>query len=163
MMKKIIIVVTTALIFSFGLNISYAQSVPSEPASSESSAMDVVVYRSPTCGCCSKWVAHLKTQGFNVQDNVIEDIQKIKDQYSISGPLASCHTAVVNGYIVEGHVPATDIKTMLLEKPEISGLTVPGMVVGTPGMEMGDKKAPFKVIAFDKDGKTQIYKAYDKY
>ena len=161
-MKKIVM----AVIFTFGfsLNISHAQSVWDEPiVAVEDSSMDIVVYRSPTCGCCSKWLAHLKTHGFNVQDNVIEDVQKIKDQYGVSRSLASCHTALINGYIVEGHVPANDIKTMLRDKPEIKGLTVPGMVVGTPGMEMGGKKAPFRVLAFDKDGQTTVYKAYDNY
>ncbi len=159
---KIIIAIIFAL--GFSLNISHAQSVWDEPVVAlESSSMDIVVYRSPTCGCCSQWLAHLKTHGFNVQDNVIEDVQKIKDQYGVHHSLASCHTAIIDGYIVEGHVPANDIKTMLRDKPDIKGLTVPGMVVGTPGMEMGSRKAPFRVLSFDKDGQTEIYKVYDKY
>jgi len=81
----------------------------------------------------------------------------------VSPALESCHTAIVDGYVVEGHVPANDIKTMLKEKAKIKGISVPGMVVGTPGMEMGDQKAPFKVIAFDENGQMKLYKAYDKY
>lgn len=163
-MKKITTVITIFIMLGLSLNISHADSVWDKPVLvSEDSSMDIVVYRSPTCGCCSKWLAHLETHGFNVQDNVIEDIQKIKDQYGVKRTLASCHTAIINGYIVEGHVPANDIKTMLRDKPDIKGLTVPGMVVGTPGMEMGNKKVPFKVFAFDKDGQATLYKAYDKY
>ncbi|TXL17400.1 hypothetical protein BMR04_05970 [Methylococcaceae bacterium HT3] len=90
-------------------------------------------------------------------------MQHIKDKYGINNSLASCHTAIIDGYIVEGHVPANDIKAMLLNKPEIKGLAVPGMVASTPGMEMGGKKAPFNVVAFDKDGQITLYKAYDQY
>lgn len=159
-MKKIII----CLISVIGISICQAESVWDKPtAKLEDGSKDIVVYRSPTCGCCSKWLKHLEAHGFNVQDNVTDDIQKIKDQYAVNRSLASCHTAIINGYIVEGHVPASDIKTMLQNKPEIKGLAVPGMVVGTPGMEMGGKKAAFRVIAFDKDGQTEIYKAYDNY
>jgi len=162
-MKKIIIAMTWLCLVS-GLNISYGQGVWDAPvASSKDTTKEIVVYRSPTCGCCSKWLAHLKKHGFTVQDNVLDDMQQIKDRYGVNQSLASCHTAIIDGYIVEGHVPASDIVTMLKDKPDIKGLAVPGMVVGTPGMEMGDQKAPFKVIAFDKDGHMTLYKAYDKY
>ena len=77
--------------------------------------------------------------------------------------MASCHTAIVDGYVVEGHVPAGDIKAMLKLKPEIVGISVPGMVAGTPGMEMGNRKDPFKVIAFDKEGKYQIFHSFEAY
>ncbi|WP_428355538.1 DUF411 domain-containing protein [Methyloprofundus sp.] len=161
-MKKIVIALS--IIYVVGINVSYAQSVWDKPVVAvDDKSMDIVVYRSPTCGCCSKWLAHLKKHGFNVQDNVLEDVQSIKDKYAINRQLASCHTAIIDGYIVEGHVPANDIKAMLQAKPDIKGLSVPGMVVGTPGMEMGNKHAPFKVVAFDKDGQAKVYKAYDKY
>ena len=161
-MKKIVI--TILVISALGFNVCQAESVWDAPVVAlEDKSLDIVVYRSPTCGCCSKWLAHLKKHGFNVQDNVLEDMQSIKDKYGIGRSLASCHTAIINGYIVEGHVPANDIKTMLRDRPEIKGLTVPGMVAGTPGMEMGDQKAPFKVLAFDKDGQVKVYKSYDKY
>ena len=159
-MKKLLI----AILLIYNINISYGQSVWDAPSETlTDTKMDIVVYRSPACGCCSKWIAHLKKHDFNVQDNVLEDMQSIKDKYGVSRSLASCHTAIINGYIVEGHVPAIDIKTMLKEKPKIKGLAVPGMVTGTPGMEMGGQKAPFKVIAFDKDGQMKLFKSYDKY
>jgi len=124
---------------------------------------EIVVYRSPTCGCCGKWIQHLEGNGFTVVDKVTADVQVIKDKYGVSRSLASCHTAVVNGYIVEGHVPAEDINTMLRSKPRIKGLSVPGMVTGSPGMEMGERKDPYKVISFDDSGKLRLYKDYKEY
>lgn len=159
-MKKLAIAVSIIL----GINICYAQSVWDEPVVTVAGKpMDIEVYRSPTCGCCSKWEAHIKQHGFNVQDNVIEDIQSIKDQYAVNRTLASCHTAVIGDYIIEGHVPANDIKAMLQAKSATRVLAVPGMVVGTPGMEMGEQKMPFKVMALDQEGRLEVYKAYNKY
>jgi len=124
---------------------------------------EIIVYRSPTCGCCGKWIQHLKDNDFTVVDRVTVDVQTIKDKYGISPSLASCHTALVNGYIVEGHVPAEDINTMLSLKPSIKGISVPGMVTGSPGMEMGERKDPYKVISFDDNGKLGLYRDYKEY
>lgn len=160
-MKKII---TILMLFCFFADISYAQSVWDTPSVAlKDTNMDIVVYRSPTCGCCSKWLAHLKKHDFNVIDSVVDDMQSIKAKYGVTPALASCHTAIINGYVVEGHVPAGDIKSMLKNEENIKGLAVPGMVAGSPGMEMGEQKAPFKVIAFDAEGQMKTYKAYDKY
>lgn len=159
-MKKIVI----PILLSCSINISYGQSAWDAPTSPlENTKMDITVYRSPTCGCCGKWLVHLKKHNFNVTDNVVDDMQSVKAKYGVSPALASCHTAVINGYVVEGHVPAGDIKSMLKNKENIKGLAVPGMVAGSPGMEMGDQKAPFKVIAFDSESQMKTYKAYDKY
>lgn len=153
MLKQLIFI---ALLLVSGISASYAQD---EKAGSLSKGnTDIVVYRSPTCVCCGKWLAHLKADGFNVTDNIVANVQGIKDQYGVTSSLASCHTAIINGYIVEGHVPAGDIKTMLKNKDNIKGLAVPGMIVGTPGMEVGGQKSPFKVIAFDANGQLKIYK-----
>ena len=130
---------------------------------SSNSLNEIVVYRSPSCGCCGKWVKHLEINGFKVTDKITQDMQKIKSQYGVNKSLASCHTAIINGYVVEGHVPAEDIKTMIQAKPSIKGLSVPGMVTGTPGMEMGERKDPYNVVAFDGNGKQSLYKAYEKY
>jgi hypothetical protein len=124
---------------------------------------EIVVYRSPSCGCCGKWIKHLELNGFKVDDRVTEHVQNIKEQYGVNKELASCHTAVIGGYIVEGHVPAEDIKKMLQSKPNIKGLSVPGMVPGSPGMEMDGRKDSYNVVSFDKAGKQKIYKAYEKY
>jgi len=126
-------------------------------------AIEATVYRSPSCGCCGKWLAHLETNGFKVLDHITDDVQTIKAQQGVTASLASCHTAIINGYVVEGHVPAADIKRMLLNKPQIKGLAVPGMVVGSPGMEMGERKMPFDVLAFDTQGKSAVYNRYKDY
>ncbi|BCG62467.1 MAG: hypothetical protein methR_P0108 [Methyloprofundus sp.] len=152
------------ILFISSVTVGYGQTTWDAPTQKLlDTPMGIVVYRSPTCGCCSKWLEHLKRHDFNVIDNVTENMQDIKDKYGVTRSLASCHTAIINGYIVEGHVPARDIKSMLKAKAVIKGLTVPGMVVGTPGMEMGVKKIPFKVLAFDKQGKMALYKSYEQY
>jgi hypothetical protein len=151
------------LVFSFFTINSFAESVWDKETQALDKQVEIVVYRSPTCGCCSKWLEHLKKHQFNVKDIVTEDMDSIKEKYQVPKNMASCHTAIVDGYVVEGHVPAGDIKAMLKLKPEIVGISVPGMVAGTPGMEMGNKNDPFKVIAFDKEGKYQIFHSYDKY
>jgi hypothetical protein len=146
--KKVkIMVVGVLAVMSFGIN-------------AEDGLVEIEVYRSPSCSCCGKWVEHLKKNQFIIKDHVIKDVQAIKNKYGVSSELASCHTALVNGYVVEGHVPASDIKKMLKLKPSISGISVPGMPVGTPGMEVGDKKDPYDVIAFDKNNKSKVFSSY---
>ncbi len=119
------------------------------------------VYRSPTCGCCSKWLNHLKTNGFQVRDHVTNEMSLIKERYGVSKQLASCHTGIIDGYVVEGHVPASDILSLLKKKPQAKGISVPGMPLGTPGMEVGDKKDPFKVILFGNEGKNSVFNQYE--
>lgn len=123
-------------------------------------AFSTTVYRSPDCSCCGGWIDHLKANGFEIKDYPTLDIEAIKHMYSVPDNLTSCHTAVVNGYIIEGHVPARDIKHLLQEKPNVSGLSVPQMPVGTPGMEMGNKKDPFSVFSFNKQGKIIVFNNY---
>jgi len=120
----------------------------------------ITVYRSPTCSCCGKWIDHLKQNGFTIKDVPTEDMQAIKTKYGVSDNMASCHTAVVNGYVVEGHVPADDIKTLLKTKPKVVGIAVPQMPSGTPGMEMGGKKDPYNVISFDAENHEHIFKSH---
>ncbi len=122
--------------------------------------IEVEVYRSPSCSCCSKWLDHLRENEFEVKDNLINDVQIIKDKYGVSADMASCHTALVEGYVVEGHVPAADIKKLLKLKPEVVGISVPGMPVGTPGMEVGSKKDDYNVVSFDKNKSVQIFSRY---
>jgi len=122
--------------------------------------VDIVVYRSPTCNCCEKWLEHLKKNNFNVKDIVTEDVQAIKNKYGVSEAMASCHTAIVDGYVIEGHVPASDIMKLLKTKPKIVGIAVPGMPSGTPGMEMGDKKDAYNVMSFDKENHYEIFNSY---
>jgi len=119
-------------------------------------AVEITVYKSPTCGCCKLWIDHLKQNGFKVKAIDTQDVIAHKKRLGLLPELASCHTAVVNGYVIEGHVPAPDIKRLLQEKPKIAGLAVPGMPAGSPGME-GPVKEPYEVKAFDRDGRITTY------
>jgi hypothetical protein len=123
--------------------------------------VDIVVYRSPTCECCGKWLEHMKKNNFNVKDIVTDDVQAIKNKYGVPEAMASCHTAIVDGYVIEGHVPANDIIKLLKTKPEIIGIAVPGMPSGTPGMEMGDRKDAYNVMSFDKENHFEIFNSYE--
>ena len=122
--------------------------------------VDITVYRSASCSCCGKWLEHLKANNFNVKDMVMEDVLPIKQKQGITDKLASCHTALVGNYVIEGHVPANDIMKLLKSKPKVIGLAVPGMVNGSPGMEMGDHKNAYEVVSFDKDQKTAAFSSY---
>ena len=125
----------------------------------EIKAQEIMVYKSPTCGCCNKWVKHLEENGFKVKTQDMKKVETIKDQLGVKGNFRSCHTAKINGYFVEGHVPAKDIKRMLREKPDIKGLAVPGMPMGSPGME-GHRKDRYSVIAIDKGDSYKVYSTY---
>ncbi len=116
----------------------------------------VTVYKSATCGCCKEWVKHLEANGFAVRSVDVDNLQEMKAASGIPGPLASCHTALVDGYVVEGHVPADLVKKMLRERPAIAGLAVPGMPSGSPGME-GPRKDRYNVMAFEKGGSSHVY------
>ncbi|MGQ0702564.1 MAG: DUF411 domain-containing protein [Gemmatimonadales bacterium] len=116
----------------------------------------MVVYMDPGCGCCSKWVSMAEAAGFAVSAQKTTDIAAIKRRYGIGDHLLSCHTALVGGYLVEGHVPFDLVRKVLAEKPKIKGLAVPGMVTGSPGME-GPNPQPYEVLAFDAAGKTTLY------
>ena len=119
---------------------------------------EVTVYKSPTCGCCKKWISHLEDNGFRVKAVDMNSVMPIKRQYGIGNSTASCHTALIDGYVIEGHVPASDIKRLLKDKPgHIRGLAVPGMPVGSPGMEQGARKDPYAVLSIDKTGRTEVY------
>jgi len=116
----------------------------------------ITVYKSPTCGCCTKWVKHLEQNGFVVEALNSRDMSAVKRQMGITRDIQSCHTGEVNGYFIEGHVPADDIKRLLKEKPKAAGLTVPGMPMGSPGME-GHRKDAYSVLLVSKDGKQEVF------
>lgn len=119
----------------------------------------ITVYKSPTCGCCSKWVSHLKDNGFEVEAINRRDMGVVKSEAGIPHLLASCHTAIIGGYVIEGHVPATDIKRLLKERPDVTGLIVPGMPMGSPGME-GSRQDPYEVLTFTPSGETTVFSRY---
>ena len=120
----------------------------------------ITVYRTPTCGCCGGWIEHMKQAGFQVTDIKTTELDKIKQQYNLPAGLESCHTTIADGYVIEGHIPVADVKRLLTEKPKIAGIAVPGMPLGTPGMEAGDIKEPFQVLAFNQEGDIQVFQEY---
>lgn len=126
-------------------------------AGTQTPAPVMVVYKSPTCGCCTAWVDHVREAGFRVIVHDTVDVQPIKDRWGVPAALGSCHTARVGRYVIEGHVPASDIQRMLKEKPAFAGIAAPGMPVGSPGMETGGRADPYDVVSFEKQGKTAIY------
>jgi hypothetical protein len=120
----------------------------------------IEVWKSPTCGCCGKWVEHLEANGFEVKANnaTSSTLQRIKQQAGITEKIASCHTAKIDGYVIEGHVPAADIKRLVSEHPDALGLTVPDMPMGSPGMEQPDGETePYDVLLVKKDGSTEVF------
>ena len=122
----------------------------------DAGALEVTVYKSPTCGCCTKWIAHLEANGFNVNAHDVADLTQVKREHGVRRGLTSCHTALVDGYVIEGHVPANDIQRLLQERPDVVGLAVPGMVMGSPGME-GPTSEPYNVLTFDREGYTTVF------
>lgn len=137
-----------------------AQSEWDENPQSQSAPTTITVYRSENCHCCHKWIEHLERHNFEVVDNISGDMRGIKQELGLPAQMASCHTAQIDGYLIEGHVPAADIKHLLSTRPDIAGLSVPQMPVGTPGMEMGARKDTFNVIAFDKDNNFAVFNQY---
>ncbi len=119
-------------------------------------AADIVVYKSPTRGCCGKWVDHLKANGFSVSVRERGNLQPIKDKLGVPRRMRSCHTAEVGGYAIEGHVPADVISRLLKERPPIKGLAAPGMPMGSPGME-GPRRDAYNILAFRESGRTMVY------
>ena len=124
-------------------------------------AADVIVYKSPTCGCCTEWAKHMEENDFTVDERPTNDMYDVKARAGITPELSSCHTAFVDGYVVEGHVPAKDIERLLADRPEAVGLTVPAMPVGSPGMEVeGVEADSYDVLLINKDGSTSIWASY---
>lgn len=117
----------------------------------------VTVYKDPNCGCCKDWVEHLREHAFKVTVKDTSDVASIKRSGRVPSQLTSCHTAFVNGYVIEGHVPAADIKRLLKEKPKVAGIAVAGMPIGSPGMEIGNRKDKYDVVAFTRDGSTSVF------
>ncbi|MDZ8259278.1 DUF411 domain-containing protein [Nostoc sp. ChiQUE01b] len=140
--------------------LSTTRHIQEQQTPSKSTVLNATVYRSPDCNCCGGWIEHLKAQGFKITDFSVPDIETVKQKYNVPDNLSSCHTAIVNGYVIEGHVPADDINRLLQEKPNVVGLSVPQMPVGTPGMEMGNRKDPFSVFSFDRKNSVVVFNKY---
>ncbi|MBU3015625.1 DUF411 domain-containing protein [Poseidonibacter lekithochrous] len=120
----------------------------------------MTVYKSPSCGCCTKWVDIMKTKGFEVNTITSNNMNQIKEKVGITKKTASCHTAIVDGYVIEGHVDYSAVKKMLTEKPNIIGITVPGMPIGSPGMEQGNMKQAYNILSINKNGSVEVYEKH---
>lgn len=123
-------------------------------------AATLVVTKSAYCGCCKHWVDHMKKAGFAVEVRDVEDVTPTAQKLGVPDNLRSCHTSTIGGYVIEGHVPAADVKRLLATRPKATGIAVPGMVVGSPGMEQGGHKELYKVVLFDKSGKSRVFASH---
>ncbi len=121
---------------------------------------EVVMYKDPNCGCCGKWAEHMREHGFKVKEVATTEMGQVKGEAGVPQALGSCHTAKVGGYVVEGHVPAADVRRMLTEKPAIAGISAPGMPMGSPGMEGPYPADRYDVVSFDAKGKTAVFASH---
>ena len=133
-----------------------AGQAPSASTTAASAANEVTVYRVASCGCCGKWMDHLREAGFTVTEKIVENRSDAPPRARVPEKLQSCHTATVGKYVVEGHVPADVIRDLLAQRPELEGIAVPGMPAGSPGMESPNPE-PYEVIAFDGKGNTKVF------
>lgn len=117
----------------------------------------LTVYKSPTCGCCSTWATYMGRQGFRVVNVETDDLASVRDSLGVPGDIAACHTATVDGYTVEGHVPADQVRRLLAERPDARGIAVPGMPIGSPGMEQGDLRQPYSVLLVHDSGEATVF------
>ena len=120
---------------------------------------EIVVYKTASCGCCNQWVSYIRAAGYEVTTHNTETLNQYKTSVGVPAHLQSCHTAMIDGYVIEGHVPVREIERLLLEKPDVIGLSVPGMVSGSPGMENG-RFDPYDVILFAEYGDDTVYASY---
>ncbi len=128
-------------------------------AASSAAEPVVTIYKTPTCGCCGKWVEHMRSNGFQVKVQEVSSTVETRRKYGVPDRLQSCHTALVGGYVIEGHVPAADVQRLLKNKTKAAGLAVPGMPMGSPGME-GPRSDAYSVLQFHQDGTLMVFKQY---
>lgn len=140
--------------FAFGAALFFLGAVLVGCRNGSSASPTIHVYKTPTCGCCTKWIEHLEAEGFAVEFEDRDDLTALKREQGVPSELASCHTALVDGYVLEGHVPASDVRRLLSERPEVDGLAVPEMPLGSPGMEHPDpsRHQPYDVMSFGESG-----------
>jgi hypothetical protein len=148
--------ITTVLLALVAVVALGAAASRAAPATASEAGSVITVYKSPSCGCCQLWVDYLKANGFEVKTIDMDDLSEIKTASGVPRPIQTCHTAVVGGYVIEGHVPADVITKLLKEQPKIAGIGVPGMPVGSPGMP-GSPVEHYDVLSWDKTGKTSVY------
>jgi hypothetical protein len=129
--------------------------------SAPAASPEMTVFKTPTCGCCGKWIEHMKANGFDVKVTDVPSTAEYRRKYGVPEKFRSCHTAVVNGYAIEGHVPAADVQRMLKTRAKAKGLAVPGMPIGSPGMEQGTKRQAYSVVLFDENGDASDFQKYE--
>jgi len=150
---------TMALTVAFASLALTTAAVRPSPSNAAEKKPVITVYKDPSCGCCKNWIAHLIKHGYRVDAKDSPNMTEIKRTLGVPTGLTACHTAMVNGYLIEGHVPAADIDRLLTQKPQIAGLAVPGMPAGSPGME-GASAQRYQVLTFDKSGKTTVFASH---
>lgn len=154
-MRFTIVSLLSALLFSLP-----ACENAQETMAPETQAAVISVYKTPTCGCCKKWVNHLREKGFTVETHDQPSLTALKQEQGVPKGAEACHTALVDGYVIEGHVPAREIARLLEERPPVRGLVVPGMPLGSPGME-ADRTEAYSVLAFDDTGRVSTFARYE--
>ena len=146
------------LLLTLTLALTLGLSGAAQTARATQTAMEV--FKTSTCGCCGKWVEHMRAAGFAVTFTDIDqaELDRVKAKHGVARELHSCHTALVDGYVIEGHVPASEVRRLLTERPKVAGLAVPGMPLGSPGMEVSGVKAqPYDVLSFQKNGGSRVF------
>ena len=156
MIRSVTAAVASAVVLLVGVSVAV---VSSQSGKTSANKPSVAVFKSPTCGCCAKWNEHMSAAGYTVTSRDMTDMTAVKDEHRVPSSLRSCHTALVAGYVLEGHVPADVVAKLLAERPAgVVGLAVPGMPAGSPGMESADGfKTPYQVMAFTQDGQSRVY------
>jgi hypothetical protein len=155
MIRSVAAAVASAVVLIAGASVA----VSSQSGKASANKPSVAVFKSPTCGCCAKWNEHMTAAGYVVTSRDTTDMNAVKEEHHVPSSLRSCHTALVGGYVLEGHVPADAVAKLLAERPAgVVGLAVPGMPAGSPGMESPDGfKTPYQVMAFTQDGQSRVY------
>ena len=136
--------------------------IPAAACSRPAKATEINVYKSPSCGCCGAWVSNLRGSGLKVIVHDMDDVGPISTQAGVPANLRSCHTAIVDGYFVEGHVPPTDIRKLLRKRPKARGIAVPGMPIGSPGMEQGDLRHPYETLLVDRQARVTVFERHNQ-
>jgi hypothetical protein len=147
---------------NFFMGVAAVAAVSSLPAVAAPSATEVQVFKSPTCGCCSSWVEHMRAAGFTVKVTEVDDTTAARKRLGLPDRYGSCHTATIGGYVLEGHVPAPEVKRLLAAKPKAIGLAVPGMPPSAPGMDVPGRKDPYQVLLIDASGQSTVFANYPK-
>lgn len=145
-----------------GIVLALAALVGSAAAAQRPQSQVVEVYKDPTCGCCANWIKHLEANGFKTKVTETEDMDAVKIKLNVPKRVQSCHTATIDGFVLEGHVPAADVKRLLKDRPAVAGLAVPGMPMGSPGMEVGKTVQRYDVLTFDQRGEMKVYASYGR-